>query len=157
MINKKEGSLNSNSTLSSTRVEINYKIKWRWNLCGKIHTPLRMGRVRVIISCQKWVKLFLFWPSAPALLATFPTNKVLREHSLCLERCTIYSKGHLMQPKKKDVEKIFSPFCSVSPEIIWVKVDHRQTDKFFDTINGICGFFLSVKFATSLLASLAGG
>ena len=31
-----------------------------------------------------------------------------------------------------------------------------QTDKFFDTI-WVCGFFLSVKFATSLLALLAGG
>ena len=30
----------------------------------------------------------------------------------------------------------------------------RQTDKFFDTM---CGFFLQVKFVTSLLASLAGG
>ena len=36
-------------------------------------------------------------------------------------------------------------------------VTDSQTDKFFDTINGVCGFFLSVKFTTSLLASLAGG
>ena len=52
------------------------------------------------------------------------------------------------------------PFCSASPEIIGVKVDHRQTDrqtdKFWDTIYGVCGFFLSAKFATSLLAWLAG-
>ena len=33
----------------------------------------------------------------------------------------------------------------------------RQTDKFFDTIYGECRFFLSAKFVTSLLASLAGG
>ena len=33
-----------------------------------------------------------------------------------------------------------------------------QTDKFFDTINGAgCRFFLSVKFATSLLTSLTVG
>ena len=43
-----------------------------------------------------------------------------------------------------------------SPEIIEVKICYRQTDKFFDTIYGVCGFFLQVKFATSLLASLAG-
>ena len=33
---------------------------------------------------------------------------------------------------------------------------NRQTDKFFDTIYGGMFFFLSVKFATFLLASLAG-
>ena len=33
----------------------------------------------------------------------------------------------------------------------------RQTEKFFDTIYGVCRFFLSFKFASSLLASLAGG
>ena len=34
----------------------------------------------------------------------------------------------------------------------------RQTDKFFDTIDrgNVCGFFLSVKFPTSLLASFVG-
>ena len=47
--------------------------------------------------------------------------------------------------------------CFASPEIIGVEFGNRQTDKFFDTIYGVCGFFLSVKFATSLLASLAGG
>ena len=31
----------------------------------------------------------------------------------------------------------------------------RLIDKFFDTINGVCKFFLSVKCATSLLALLA--
>ena len=42
-------------------------------------------------------------------------------------------------------ETFFSPFCFASPEIIGVKVDHRQTDKFFDTIYwGVCQFFLSV-------------
>ena len=48
-----------------------------------------------------------------------------------------------------------------SPEIIGVKVcnrqTERQTDKFFDTNKGVCGLFLSVKFATALLASLTGG
>ena len=42
-----------------------------------------------------------------------------------------------------------------SPEIIEVKFRYRQTDKFFDTIYG-GGFFLQVKFATSLIALLAG-
>ena len=40
--------------------------------------------------------------------------------------------------------KNFSPFCSASPEIIGVKVCNRlmdrQTDKFFDTITGVCRF-----------------
>ena len=31
---------------------------------------------------------------------------------------------------------------------------NRQTDKFFEPYTGVCGFFLSFKFATSLLASL---
>ena len=48
-------------------------------------------------------------------------------------------------------------FCFASPEIIGVKVDHRQTDKFFDNIYGGMWIFLLVKFTTSLLASLAGG
>ena len=34
---------------------------------------------------------------------------------------------------------------------------HRQTDKFFDNIYGGIWFFLSVTFATSLLALLTGG
>ena len=61
-----------------------------------------------------------------------------------------------------DVLNFFGTFCFASPEIIRIKFvrdgqTDRQTDKFFDTIHGVCGFFLSVKFATSLLASLAGG
>ena len=50
----------------------------------------------------------------------------------------------------------FSPFCSASPEIIWVKVHNRQTDKFFDTKYGGMWIF-SVKYATFLLTSLTGG
>ena len=44
--------------------------------------------------------------------------------------------------------------------IIGVKVDHRQTDRQINSLTpytGVCGFFLSIKYATSLLASLAGG
>ena len=48
--------------------------------------------------------------------------------------------------------------------IIVVKVDHRQTDGQTDRQTnsltqyiGVCEIFISVKFATSLLASLAGG
>ena len=57
----------------------------------------------------------------------------------------------------KDALHFFSPFCSASPEIIGVKVYHRWTDKFFDTIYGGMRVFLSAKFATSLLASLVRG
>ena len=49
-------------------------------------------------------------------------------------------------------------------KIIGVKVYHRRTDRQTDRqtnsltpYTGVCGFFLLVKFATSLLASLAGG
>ena len=60
-----------------------------------------------------------------------------------------------------DALKKFSSFWFASPEIIGVKFCNRrmdrQTDKFFDTIYGGVWFFLSVKFANSLLASLAGG
>ena len=38
-----------------------------------------------------------------------------------------------------------------------IKYTDRQTDKFFDTIYRVYGFFLSVKFATSLLALFARG
>ena len=49
-------------------------------------------------------------------------------------------------------------FYFASPEMIEVKIHHRQTDKILDTIYGcVCGFFLQVKFAISLLASLSGG
>ena len=50
--------------------------------------------------------------------------------------------------------------CSASPEIIGVKVYHRQSDRQTNSLTpytGVFGFFLSVKFATSLLTSLAGG
>ena len=55
-------------------------------------------------------------------------------------------------------ETFFSPFCFASPEIIGVKVAQtdRQTNS-WAPYTGICGFSLSVKFATFLLASLAGG
>ena len=46
-----------------------------------------------------------------------------------------------------------------SPEIIQVEICNRQTDRQTDSLTlytGGRGFFLSVKFATSLLASLAG-
>ena len=57
----------------------------------------------------------------------------------------------------KDVLKNFSPFCLASPEKFGVEFGKRQMDKFFDTIYGCIAIFLSVKFATSLLVSLAGG
>ena len=56
--------------------------------------------------------------------------------------------------------QFFNPFCSASPEIIGFKVyrqTDRQTEKFFDTIYGGMHIFLSVKFPTFLLASLAVG
>ena len=71
------------------------------------------------------VQMLLFWPLALALPATLQTNKTFWEHPFCL-RC----------PKN-----FFSPFCSASPEIIGVKVWHRQTDKFFDTIYECMGIF----------------
>ena len=42
-------------------------------------------------------------------------------------------------------------------KLLWQPKLQKQTDKFFDTIYGVFRFFLSVKFATSLLASLARG
>ena len=57
------------------------------------------------------------------------------------------------------VLKKFSPFCSASPEKIGVKVCNRWTDGqiLWHYIRGNVDFFLWVKFATSLLALLAGG
>ena len=53
----------------------------------------------------------------------------------------------------------FSQFCFSSPEIIGVKACNRRTDRQTNSLTeyiGVCGFFLSVKFATSLLALLTG-
>ena len=54
---------------------------------------------------------------------------------------------------------IFCPFCSASPEIIGLKVCHRWTDRQTNSLTSHRGYtyFFSVKFATSLLTSLAGG
>ena len=41
--------------------------------------------------------------------------------------------------------KFFGPFCLASPEIIEVKVCHRQSHKFFDTIYGGMWIFFPVK------------
>ena len=89
-----------------------------------------------------WVKMLLFLPSAPALPATLSLRtNFFWDMSFC-HRCP----------------KSFSPFYSVSPEIILVKFGNRQTDRQILWHHmWVCGFFLSVKFATSLLASLAGG
>ena len=61
--------------------------------------------------------------------------------------------------KKKLLIKIFlknfSPFYFAIPEIIEVKIWYRQTDRQTNSLTpytGVCGFFLQVKFATSLLA-----
>ena len=63
-----------------------------------------------------------------------------------------------MVKRTKNMSQIsLSPFWFASPEMIGVKVCNRQTDKFFDTYKGVFGFFISVKFATSLLALLARG
>ena len=53
----------------------------------------------------------------------------------------------------------FSPFCSASPEIIGGQ-SLSQSDRQTNTLTlytGVCRFFPSVKFATSVLALLAGG
>ena len=58
------------------------------------------------------------------------------------------------------MELIKGPIKLSIGEIIWVKVCHRRTDRQTNSLTphrGVCRFFLSVKFATSLLASLAGG
>ena len=60
-----------------------------------------------------------------------------------------------------DVTKIWTffnpfPYYLTSPEKISVELVDRQTDKLFDTKYLGVQFFLSVKFATCLLALLAG-
>ena len=49
----------------------------------------------------------------------------------------------------------FSPFYFASPEIIEVEICYIQTNS-LTPYAGVCRFFLQVKFATSLLALLAG-
>ena len=58
---------------------------------------------------------------------------------------------------KKISKKNFSPFYFASPEIIEVKICNRRQTNSLTPYTGVCGFFPHVKFATSLLASLAGG
>ena len=108
-------------------------------MCGKFHTHLQMGLVRVIISFQK----FAFWALSPDPPNHFSDKKKFETWVFAI-----------------DVLNFFSPSCSASPEIIGVKVCHRRTDRQTNSLTpytGVCGFFLSIKFATSLLASLAGG
>ena len=58
----------------------------------------------------------------------------------------------------KKPKKNFRPFYFASPEIIEVKICHRQSDRqTLAPYTGVCGFFLQVKFAASVLASLAWG
>ena len=67
--------------------------------------------------------------------------------------------GHFSYEQKnlKHAFLHFSPFRFASSEIIGSNlVTDRQTNS-LTPCTGICGFFISVKFATSLLASLAGG
>ena len=52
------------------------------------------------------------------------------------------------------------PFGKMAKPIIYVKIHKRQTDRQTNSwtpYTGVCVFFLQVKFATFLLASLAGG
>ena len=114
----------------------------RWKINFNISAWSHAKRLRY------WVKMLLFRPLALALSATFWTNKFFE--TLVLEPLVF----------AVDVLIFFSPFCFDSPEIIRVKVDYRQTDRqtnYLTSYTGVCGFCLSVKFATSLLALLAGG
>ena len=69
------------------------------------------------------------------------------------------SPGNYFLPKsqKLAVFEFFSPFCSASPEIIGLNLTTDNQTNSLTPYIGVCGFFLSVKFATSLLASLTGG
>ena len=52
---------------------------------------------------------------------------------------------------------LFNPFCFASPEIIGVKVDYRQTDKFFDTMyRGYADFFSQLNLPPPYLLRLQG-
>ena len=65
-----------------------------------------------------------------------------------------YNMGFLPRCPKKN----FSPFCAANPEIIEVKVcTDRQSDEILTPYTGVRVIFFQLKFATSLLASLAGG
>ena len=80
----------------------------------------------------------------PSPTGHFPDKQKILRTSFC-QRCPKY---------------VFSQFCSASPEIIGVQVCHRRTDRQINSLKpytDVCGFFISVKFATSLLALLAGG
>ena len=86
-----------------------------------------------------WVKMLLFWPSAQALLAPLQQKKYFLRRIFALE-----------------VLNFFSPFCSASPEIIGLKVDHRQTNS-LTPYTRVCIFFFQLNLLPPLLASLAGG
>ena len=78
---------------------------------GQISYPLRMGRVRVIISCKTVIIKLL--------------KKGLQKQLWEPNVQTFFNWFLVLFQLKIN----FSPFCSASPEIIGVKVDHRQTDR----------------------------
>ena len=84
-------------------------------MCGKFHTPLQIGRVKVIISCQKVVnKLFL-------------KKNRLTKTALAAKHANFFSNGFWFWLDERSNN-----------------ITDRQTDKFFDTIyGGMCIFSFS--------------
>ena len=113
---------------------------WVWSI-GGMH-DIRGTRFWQHVSIGYWVKMLLFRPSAPALPGIFRTNKKIWEMGFC-QRC----------PKK-----IFSPFCSASPDIFGVKVCHRQTDRqiLWHHIRGYVYFFSQLNLLPPYLLRLQG-
>ena len=92
----------------------------------------------------KWGELGLLFPDKKSLISCFWSKNELTKTALAAKVANFLSTGFWFWLD----EKInFIPFCLASPEIIGVKVNHRQTDKFFDNIFGGMWIFLLVKFA----------
>ena len=124
---------------------------------GKFHTPLRMGRVRVIISCQKCdfsLKHRLTKTALAAKSANFCfSSPEIRFYHLSLQSINQYN--YEINQSIKIFWMVCWFFVDVARAIIGVEFSNRQTNKFFDTIYRGMWIFLSVKFAISLLALLA--
>ena len=122
----------------------------------QISIPLRMGRVRVSISCQKCdfslkhknsKKRDIFWDLNDKTGLPRQRKWPNLLHFWIFFCCSLFAI---------DVLKKFQPILFCQSWDNWGQ-SLPQTDKFFDTIYRGMWIFLSVKFATSLLASLAGG
>ena len=121
---------------------------------------MRSIRTKTIIESAKFKCEIILFPISDMLFHTTNNiyNFIFKWSKLCGKFHTPFGNGASMGSYFCE----FQPILFYQPRDDWVKVCNRQTDRHTDRqiiwhhIQGYVGF-LSVKFATSLFASLAGG